>query len=57
MQKNITCRVKNSTYRAMVHIGLKNAKEHYFWATFGHISLKLGQSEFFRKIETASLNE
>ena len=25
-EKNITCRVKNSTYRVMVHIGLKIAK-------------------------------
>ena len=50
---------KRSTYRVqnVVHIGLKNAKEHYFWAIFGHICLKLGQSEFSRKIETSSLNE
>ena len=57
---------QNSTYRVMVHKGLKiakrstgrlkNAKEHYFWAIFGHICLKLDQSEFSRKIETPSLN-
>ena len=32
-------------------------KEHYFWVILGHTCLKLGQSEFSRKIETPSLNE
>ena len=41
----------------IVHIGLKNAEKHYIWTIFGHICLKLGQSEFSRKIETPSLNE
>ena len=65
--KNITCRVKNNTYKVMVHIVLKIAKrsicgvkkmpkEHYFWVILGHTCLKLGQSEFSRKIETPSLN-
>ena len=30
----------------IVHIGLKNAEKHYIWTIFGHICLKLGQSEF-----------
>ena len=28
--KNITCKVKNSTYRVMVHIGLKIAKHNTY---------------------------
>ena len=42
---------KHSTYR------VKKCKRTLFWAIFGHICLKLGQSKFSRKIETPSLNE
>ena len=54
--KNITCRVKNSTYKVMVHVGLKikkrskyrvkKCKRTLFLGHLWHICLKLGQSEF-----------
>ena len=57
---------QNSTYRVMVHIGLKIAKRStgrvkkckrtLFLGHLWPICLKLDQSEFSRKIETPSLN-
>ena len=63
-EKNITSRIKNSTYRVMVHTGLKIAKcstsrvkKIQKNIIFGQICIKLSQSKFSRKIETPSLNE